>query len=190
MRLLFKKQQGRGSRELQAGQLHFSFWEVYGADPPGNLLFQTHEGKESDWEQPAWIYWSQTMPDQPECLLQWNIWLCGQGEWMSLTWASARLLTIFSTASLDPCAQLGGTHGRDGSRQVTVSSNWKLWGHSASLVFSCRTPEYKSDIVIPKQGQQRVTETVKRLCTWHSGAWDCPWSIGIKKSPLNSLPIG
>lgn len=56
VRLLFKKQQRRGSRELQAGGLHFSFWEVYGANPPENLLFQTYESKESDWEQPAWIY--------------------------------------------------------------------------------------------------------------------------------------
>lgn len=60
---------------------------------------------------------------------------------------------------------------------------------TVGVVFSFGNPQYKKDIVRLKQVQQRVTKTVKRLCTWHFGAWECPWSIGTKESPLNSLPV-
>lgn len=39
--------------------------KAVGAKSPGSYV-QTHGGPEGEWEQPAWIYQGQLMPDQPQ----------------------------------------------------------------------------------------------------------------------------
>lgn len=46
-----------------------STWEDYGANSSG-IHFWALERQEGDWEQLAWHYQWQVMPDQPNCLLQ------------------------------------------------------------------------------------------------------------------------
>lgn len=64
----------------QAHHSNLSPMESYRAYPHGSN-FQAHEGQEGDWEQPAWIYRAQIMPDQPLLLstMRDNC-LCGQRE--------------------------------------------------------------------------------------------------------------
>lgn len=42
--------------------LTLGFRKVVGEKSPGSYI-QTHRGSQSEWEQPAWIYQGQPMPD-------------------------------------------------------------------------------------------------------------------------------
>lgn len=64
----FQEGQGGASRELLAYQPNLSPQEDYGARLSGSHV-QAHEGQEGDWEQPAWMYHGQIVPDQSDHLL-------------------------------------------------------------------------------------------------------------------------
>lgn len=68
--------QGVKAREIQASWLYFIPWEDYGANPSVSQV-QEHEEGEGDWEKPARICQVQIVYDQPNCLLQYNDWICG-----------------------------------------------------------------------------------------------------------------
>lgn len=152
VRLLFKKQQERASRELQVGQLCFSPF-------PGKFMEQVllEISSSRHMEEKKVLSSLHGFTDHNLCLTSLNT-FC---EEMSVSVYRERkedvinlgLSKVFDNFSHSIFVSSLGMYGLDSSRQVTVSFNWKLWGYSRSLVFSFGTPQCKTYIVRLKQVQ-------------------------------------